>query len=143
MKGENGFAETPCASLQWRRAPQASTKRRYARETANAPSALMRHPRNAALTPFLPQHRLAIDLEDGRQALAELPAIRAIMPRPVCAPQKRGHGLPSPRRSARDLEARHDEMDNLARGLARAMSAARRRRYLSTEDLHELGLIDP
>jgi hypothetical protein len=65
---------------------------------------------DAPATPIPAQHGLAVDLEDGRQALAELPAIFAIARRPAGAAQERRHGLARPRLGARDLEAGHHEM---------------------------------
>ena len=63
-----------------------------AERIADKPDVVVR--RDAAFAPFLAQHRLAIDLEDGRQPFPELPAVLAIEPRPVCATQKGRHGFP-------------------------------------------------
>src|SRR6516162_5217643 len=70
---------------------------------------------------------LAVDREDRRQALAELPAILAIARRPARAAQERRHGLPRPRLGARDLEAGHHEMPD-GRGLTPGATIAARAR---------------
>src|SRR5215472_9847468 len=80
---------------------------------------------DAPAPPIPAQHGLAVDLEDGRQALAELPAIPAIARRPAGAAQERRHGLPRPRLGARDLEARHNEMPDDRRPTPGAALAAR------------------
>ena len=79
---------------------------------------------DAPTPPILAQNRLAVGLQDGRQALAELPAILSSMPCPAGAAQECRHGLPRPRLGARDLEAGHDEMpDDGGRTLGAATAA--------------------
>src|SRR6516225_874479 len=84
-----------------------------------------------APTPPVPaQHGLAVDLEDGRQALAELPAILAIARRPAGAAQERRHGLARPGLGARDLKAGHHEMpDDGGRTRSAAIAARARLRH--------------
>jgi hypothetical protein len=77
--------------------------------------------------PIPAQHRLAVNLEDGQQALAELPAKPAIARRPARASQERRHGLARPHLGARDLEAGHHEMANDSGRKRSAAIAARAR----------------
>jgi hypothetical protein len=85
---------------------------------------------DAPAPPIAAQHGLAVDLEDGWQALPELPAILAIARRPAGAAQERRHGLARPRLGARDLKAGHHEMpDDGGRTRSAAIAARARLRH--------------